>query len=121
MTNDYPERVCPACGESFKPKTKRQIYDKDYCRVKANRAKHIETVQPMEVNWMLEEIRRVHPDGAHRIEQLALTVAKQVSEELIFVTYQIMKRGAIVEAKNVLLEAGEIQPKRRKTNKPAKT
>lgn len=105
------------CGLSFIPKHKRQIYDKDYCRVKANREMKKGADQPQEVNWMLEQIRRIDPESALDLEQVAKEVGLKYAEKMILIGFRLANRGAIVQAKNVLIEAGEVSPKKRKSIK----
>lgn len=117
---EYPERVCPVCGLSFKPNTKRQIYDRDYCRVKANRESKKGVEAPVEVNWMLEQIRRIDAESALDLEQVAKEVGFKYAEKMILIGYRLANRGAIVQAKNVLIESGEITAKRKKPSKAVK-
>ena len=116
--SDYPDRVCPVCGLTFTPKHKRQIYDRDYCRVKANREQHKGIEQPPEVNWMLEEIRRIDAVAAGDLEQLAKELGLAYANKYIGLAYRLVNRGGIVQARNVLIEAGEVTPKKKR--KPAK-
>lgn len=119
---DYPDRVCPVCGLTFTPKHKRQIYDRDYCRVKANRESKKDVSQPVETNWMLEQIRRIDAESAFDLEQVAKEVGLKYAEKMILIGYRLANRGAIVQAKNVLIEAGEVAPKRKRSKavKPSK-
>lgn len=116
MTN-YPDRVCPVCGLTFTPNHKRQIYDKAVCRVKANRESKKDVAQPVETNWMLEQIRRIDAESAFDLEQVAKEVGLKYAEKMILIGYRLANRGAIVQAKNVLLEAGEVKPKRKRKPK----
>lgn len=111
---EYPERVCPVCGLSFTPKHKRQIYDRDYCRVKANRESKKDREQPEETNWMLEQIRRIDAESAFDLEQVAKEVGLKYAEKMILIGYRLANRGAIIQAKNVLIQAGEVTPKRKR-------
>lgn len=111
-----PDRVCPVCGLTFAPNKPKQIYDRAECRVKAHRERHKGAgleAQP-EANWMLEQIRRVDPQNALELEQVAKEVGLKYAERMILIGWQLMNRGAIVQAKNVLIEAGEVKPKTRR-------
>lgn len=116
---EYADRICPVCGLTFTPKTKRQIYHSDYCRVKASRERKKNVDVPVEINWMLEQIRRIDPESALDLEQVAKEVGLKYAEKMILIGYRLANRGAIVQAKNVLIEAGEVKP-RRKAVKPPK-
>lgn len=116
---EYPDRICPSCGLSFTPKHKRQIYHSDYCRVKANREQKKGVEAPQELNWMLEQIRRIDAESAMDLEQVAKEVGLKYAEKMILIGYRLANRGAIVQAKNVLIEAGEVAPKKRKAVKKA--
>ena len=113
----YPDRVCPTCGVTFTPKTKRQIYHSDYCRVKANRESKKDMSAPVEVNWMLEQIRRIDAESALDLEQVAKEVGLKYAEKMILIGYRLANRGAIIQAKNVLIESGEVVPKKRRLRK----
>lgn len=112
--SEYTERVCPTCGITFTPNHKRQIYHSDYCRVKANRERKKGVEAPTEVNWMLEQIRRIDPESAIELEQVAKEVGLKYAEKMVLIGYRLANRGAIVQAKNVLIEAGEMQPTKAK-------
>lgn len=114
---EYPERVCPVCGLSFIPTTKRQIYDRAYCRVKANREQKKGIEQPMEVNWMLEEIRRIDAVAAGDLEQLAKELGLAYANKFIGLAYRLVNRGGIVQARNVLIEAGQIKATKPRSRK----
>lgn len=110
----YPDRVCPTCGITFTPKHKRQLYHSDYCRVKANRERKKGIEQPEEINWMLDEIRRIDAVAAADLEQLAKELGLAYANKYISLGYRLMNRGGIVQAKNVLLQAGEITEKKKR-------
>lgn len=118
--SEYADRVCPTCGVTFTPKHKRQIYHSDYCRVKANRERKKGDEAPTEVNWMLEQIRRIDPESANELEQVAKEVGLKYAEKMVLIGYRLANRGAIVQAKNVLIEAGEVKPAK-KSRKVAKS
>ncbi len=111
---NYPDRVCPTCGKSFKPNHARQVYDSHYCRTKANRAAKKELEKPPEVNFMLEQIRRIDAESALELEQVAKELGMRYAERMILIGYRLANRGAIIHARNVLLEAGEIAPKKQR-------
>lgn len=90
----YPERVCPVCGEAFIPKSKRQIYDKSYCRLKAHRQSHKNSPEvSIAISGMYTEIERNYPMVAYSISQLAKKIGQTMAEEVFLVTYQGIKQG----------------------------
>lgn len=118
----YADRICPVCNKTFTPKTKRQIYDKATCRVRANREQHKgleERIKaaPPEIAYMLETIRQVDPENAHNLEKLAIKAGKQLAEEMIFIGYQLLERGGYLHTKRILIEAGVIKATKRKVVK----
>jgi hypothetical protein len=119
----YPARICPVCGDSFVPTTPRQIYCKVYCRAKAHRdaqaGKNTPAPKGDEVNFMLDEIKRIDAVAANDLMEMARMLAAAQAERLVQTAYRLMTRGGYVQAKNVLIEAGVIakrQPRQRKIN-----
>lgn len=116
------ERVCPTCGKHFVPATKSQVYDTDYCRVKAYRQRHKKDQQlaPLDGTGMLDEIRRLDPETARDIEALALKAGKKMAEDILFVCWRAMQRGArrlaLTDAES-LIEEGAIKVKKRRAHK----
>jgi alkylhydroperoxidase family enzyme len=116
----YPDRVCPECGLSFTPTTKRQVYHSAYCRVKANRKLHRGDEQPIDRSGLLDEIRRSDPETAKDIEDIAKRAGLAFAEEILLVCYRAMNRAALRHAKAVLIESGEVRPVKAKQRKAAK-
>jgi len=111
----YPDRVCPVCGLTFTPKSKRQVYDRVNCRVKAHNQRHKVDIEPLDATGLLDEIRRVDAEIAIEIEEIAKAAGIQIAERMLLVCWKALNRGAIRQAKAVLIEAGEVRPvKRRK-------
>lgn len=90
----YPDRVCPVCGETFTPKTKRQIYDRDYCRLKAHRQSHKSSPEvSIAISGMYSEMERDYPMVAYTASQLAKKIGQAAAEEVFLVAYQAAKQG----------------------------
>ena len=108
------DRVCPVCGVTFTPKHKRQIYHSDYCRVKASRERRKGLEAPLDATGLLDEIRKVDAEIAHDIEDVAKRAGLAFAEEILLICYRAMNRAGYRYAKQVLIEAGEIKPVKRK-------
>lgn len=63
---------------------------------------------------MLEQIRRIDAESALELEQVAKELGMRYAERMILIGYRLANRGAIIHARNVLLEAGEIAPKKQR-------
>ena len=105
----YPDKVCPVCGETFTPRHKRQIYDKDYCRVKASRERRRREA-PLDKDGLLTEIRKLDAETANDIEKIAEKAGNQIAEHILLVCWRAMHRMALRNAKMVLLESGQVRP-----------
>lgn len=116
------DRVCPTCGKHFIPATKNQVYHSDYCRVKAyrQRQKQSPELAPLDGSGMLDEIRRLDPETARDIEMLATKAGKQLAEDILFVCWRAMQRGArrlaLTDAQS-LIEEGALKVKKRRAHK----
>ena len=116
-------RTCPICGEAFTPKKASQIYDKDYCRTKASRARRKADAAPVDQTGMLDEMRRLDPETARDIQRVATLAGTKVAEEVLLICWRAMNRAARrlnheerLLAENRLISSGSIAP--RKERKP---
>lgn len=113
----YEDRICPECGITFTPTKKNQIYHSHYCRTKANRKRHKGDDEPLDATGLLDEIRKVDTETAADIEDIAKRAGLQIAEEILLVCWRAMNRSAIRHAKQILIEDGQISPKKRRAVK----
>lgn len=117
----FDRRTCPICGETFTPKKASQIYDKDYCRTKASRARRKADIPEIDQKAILAEMRRLDPEVAEDIERVAKLVGLKVAEEVLVICWRAMNRAARrlnheerILAENRLITSGSIAPRKRK-------
>lgn len=116
---DYPERICPVCGLTFKPTTRDQVYDSAKCRAKAHYEAHKADAPQLDQTGLLDEIRRVDAEVASDIEDIAKRAGIQIAEQVLLVCWRAMNRAAVRQAQAVLIEAGQVKPKKRRAPKKA--
>jgi len=109
------DRVCPTCRKHFIPATKNQVYDTDYCRVKAYRQRHKGEAAPIDSTGMLDEIRKFDVEIAHEIEEVARTAGLAFAERILWICYRAINRGVERKMAARLIEAEA--PKKRKPRK----
>lgn len=114
---EYSDRVCPVCGLTFKPATKGQVYDSARCRAKAHYHAHKGDVPALDTTGLLDEIRRYDPQAALDIEDIARRAGVQIAEEVLLVGWRLMNNAAIRKVQAVLIEDGQVRPKKRRTRK----